>query len=53
MPTNLYGKGDNYHALNSHVIPGLIKKFHNGKENNLPYVSCWGSGTPLRGVFIC
>ena len=48
MPTNLYGKGDNYHALNSHVIPGLIKKFHNGKENNLPYVSCWGSGTPLR-----
>ena len=48
MPTNLYGKGDNYHALNSHVIPGLIKKFDNGKKNNLPNVVCWGSGTPLR-----
>ncbi len=48
MPTNLYGPGDNYHSLNSHVIPGLIKKFHNAKENHLNSVNCWGSGSPLR-----
>ena len=48
MPTNLYGPGDNYHHLNSHVIPGLIKKFHFAKNNNLNSVNCWGSGTPLR-----
>ena len=48
MPTNLYGPGDNYHSLNSHVIPGLIKKFDEGKKNNSPYVTCWGSGKPLR-----
>ena len=48
MPTNLYGPGDNYHSLNSHVIPGLIKKFHYAKENNLHSVDCWGSGNPLR-----
>ncbi len=48
MPTNLYGPGDNYHSLNSHVIPGMIKKFYEGKENNSEFVTCWGSGTPLR-----
>ena len=48
MPTNLYGPGDNYHSLNSHVIPGLINKFHKAKENNLSSVKCWGSGSPLR-----
>ncbi len=48
MPTNLYGPGDNYHSLNSHVIPGLIKKFHYAKVNNLLSVNCWGSGNPLR-----
>ena len=48
MPTNLYGQGDNYHSLNSHVIPGLIKKFDNGIKNNLSHVTCWGSGNPLR-----
>jgi len=48
MPTNLYGPGDNYNLLNSHVIPGLIKKFHSAKENNLNSVKCWGSGNPLR-----
>ena len=48
MPTNLYGKGDNYHLLNSHVIPGLIKKFDDGLKNNLDSINCWGSGTPLR-----
>ena len=48
MPTNLYGPNDNYHPTNSHVIPALIRKFDNAKEKNLPYVSCWGTGKPLR-----
>ena len=48
MPTNLYGPGDNYHELNSHVIPGLIRKFHSAKEDNLKFVKCWGTGSPLR-----
>lgn len=48
MPTNLYGQGDNYHLQNSHVIPALLRKFHEGKVNNSPYVTIWGSGTPLR-----
>jgi GDP-L-fucose synthase len=48
MPTNLYGQGDNYHLQNSHVIPALIRKFHEGKVNNSPFVTIWGSGTPLR-----
>lgn len=48
MPTNLYGQGDNYHLQNSHVIPGLIRKFHEAKKNNLPVVEVWGTGTPLR-----
>lgn len=48
MPTNLYGPGDNYHPDNSHVIPALIRKFHEAKERNLPSVSVWGTGTPKR-----
>lgn len=48
MPTNLYGKGDNYHAENSHVIPGLLRRFHEAKEKNLESVIIWGTGTPRR-----
>jgi GDP-L-fucose synthase len=48
MPTNLYGQGDNYHLQNSHVIPALLRKFHEAKESNTPAVEIWGSGTPLR-----
>ncbi|HTL08797.1 MAG TPA: GDP-L-fucose synthase [Chitinophagaceae bacterium] len=48
MPTNLYGKGDNYHPSNSHVLPGLIRRFHEAKENNAPSVTVWGTGTPKR-----
>jgi len=48
MPTNLYGPGDNYHPQNSHVIPALIRKFHEAKVNNSPSVSVWGTGTPKR-----
>lgn len=48
MPTNLYGPGDNYHPENSHVIPGLIYRFHNAKINNLKSVTIWGTGTPKR-----
>ena len=48
MPTNLYGPGDNYHSSNSHVMPSLIKKFHDAKINNKPYVTCWGTGSPKR-----
>ncbi len=48
MPTNLYGIGDNYHADNSHVIPGLINRFHLAKFNKSPSVSIWGSGKPKR-----
>jgi GDP-L-fucose synthase len=48
MPTNLYGEGDNYHPENSHVIPGLIRKFHEAKINKLPFVEIWGTGAPLR-----
>jgi GDP-L-fucose synthase len=48
MPTNLYGPGDNYHPQNSHVIPALIRRFHEAKGNNAPTVSIWGSGTPKR-----
>jgi len=48
MPTNLYGPGDNYHLENSHVIPALIRKFHEAKVNNQPVVSVWGTGTPRR-----
>ncbi len=48
MPTNLYGIGDNYHPENSHVIPGLIHRFHEAKQNNVNDVICWGDGTPMR-----
>ncbi len=48
MPTNLYGPNDNYHPEHSHVLPALIRRFHEAKENGLTQVSCWGSGTPLR-----
>jgi GDP-L-fucose synthase len=48
MPTNLYGPGDNYHPENSHVIPALIRRFHEAKQSQEPSVSIWGSGTPRR-----
>lgn len=48
MPTNLYGRGDNYHPENSHVIPGMIHRFHLAKESGQPEVRIWGTGTPLR-----
>ena len=48
MPTNLYGPGDNYHPENSHVIPALIRRFHEVKISKAPSVSIWGSGTPRR-----
>ena len=48
MPTNLYGPGDNYHPENSHVIPALIRRFHEAKVNDAPEVVIWGSGTPKR-----
>lgn len=48
MPTNLYGPGDNYHPEHSHVLPALIRRFHEAKEAGLSEVTCWGDGTPLR-----
>ena len=48
MPTNLYGPGDNYHPENSHVIPGLIYRFHKAKINKMPNVIIWGTGKPKR-----
>ncbi|MGW8420490.1 GDP-L-fucose synthase family protein [Comamonas sp. HJ-2] len=48
MPTNLYGPGDNYHLENSHVIPALIRKFHEAERAKAPAVTVWGSGTPRR-----
>ena len=48
MPTNLYGPNHNYHPINSHVIPGLINRFHNAKKNNLSKVKVWGSGKVKR-----
>ena len=48
MPTSLYGSGDNYHSENSHVIPALIRRFHEAKINRLPQVLIWGSGMPMR-----
>lgn len=48
MPTNLYGPNDNYDLEKSHVLPALIRKFHEAKKQNLPEVVIWGSGTPLR-----
>lgn len=48
MPTNLYGLNDNYHPQNSHVLPALIRKFHEAKQNQAPFVEIWGTGTPRR-----
>lgn len=48
MPTNLYGQGDNYHPQNSHVLPALIRRFHEAKANHTAEVVIWGTGTPLR-----
>lgn len=48
MPTNLYGPGDNYHPENSHVIPALIRRFHEAKTNGAEKVVIWGTGTPRR-----
>ncbi len=48
MPTNLYGINDNYHPTHSHVLPALIRRFHEAKISNAPTVTCWGDGSPLR-----
>ncbi len=48
MPTNLYGPGDNYHGLNSHVVPAMINRFHEAKQDNLPSVEVWGTGKVMR-----
>ena len=48
MPTNLYGPGDNYHPTNSHVLPALIRRFHEAAERGYSSVTCWGTGSPLR-----
>ncbi len=48
MPTNLYGPGDNYHPSNSHVLPGLLRRFHEATQAGLPEVQMWGTGSPLR-----
>jgi GDP-L-fucose synthase len=48
MPTNLYGYNDNYHPQNSHVLPALIRRFHEAKEQNTPSVTIWGTGSPKR-----
>ena len=48
MPTNLYGPNDNYHPTHSHVLPALIRRFHEAKEAGITSVTCWGDGTPLR-----
>ena len=48
MPTNLYGPNDNYHPTHSHVLPALIRRFHEAKEQGLGAVTCWGDGSPLR-----
>ena len=48
MPTNLYGPNDNYHPTHSRVLPALIRRFHEAKVAQLPFVTCWGDGSPLR-----
>ncbi len=48
MPTNLYGPNDNYHPTHSHVLPALIRRFHEAKESGVGEVTCWGTGSPLR-----
>jgi GDP-L-fucose synthase len=53
MPTNLYGPGDSYHPQNSHVVPALIRKFHEAKQNQQSQVTVWGTGTPRREFLYC
>ena len=53
MPTNLYGPGDNYHPLNSHVLPALLRRFHEAKSLNQKSVTIWGSGSPMREFMHC
>ena len=53
MPTNLYGPYDNFDLKSSHVLPAMIRKFHEAKENNNEPVTLWGSGTPMTGIFTC
>ncbi len=53
MPTNLYGPNDNYNLQNSHVLPALLRKFHEAKVNGAPEVVIWGTGTPKRGISAC
>jgi GDP-L-fucose synthase len=48
MPTNLFGYGDNYHPSHSHVLPALIRRIHEAKENNTPFIEAWGTGKPMR-----
>ncbi len=48
MPTNLYGPNDNYHPTHSHVLPALLRRLHEAQEQGLPFVTCWGDGSPLR-----
>lgn len=48
MPTNLYGPNDNYHPLHGHVLPAMIRRFHEAKQEGIPFVVCWGDGSPLR-----
>ncbi len=48
MPTNLYGPNDNYHPTHSHVLPALLRRLHEAKEQGLSFVTCWGDGSPLR-----
>ena len=48
MPTNMYGPGDNFDPQNSHVLPALIRRFHEAKVSNAPSVTCWGDGSPMR-----
>ena len=50
MPTNLYGPNDNYHIENSHVVPAMLRRFHEAKNAHLPFVTIWGTGTPLRDI---
>ena len=50
MPTNLYEHNDKYDLENSHVLPALLRKFHEAKINNEPYVEVWGTGKPLREI---
>lgn len=53
MPTNLYGPNDNYHPTHSHVVPALIRRFHEAKVNGVTSVTCWGDGSFAARVFVC